>query len=499
MALVCLSLTGHSIAENLTVLDLYRGQVDMVELRADWLDPSEKFLIRSFPERAGLPCILTVRRRSEGGRFSEGEGVRLVMLAKGLAYAQSDRLANFTYVDLESDFRVPAVEEACATFGVKIIRSIHMKERMPEDLDAAWEETASAPDEIPKLAFMCNCAADLVRMAEWSDTLPADRPRIIVGMGESGFPSRVLAERFGSFLSFTSAIGAGLPGAAPGQIDPGTMQDIYNFRSLRRTTSIYGLGGGPSVIHSKSPALHNAAFAAEGIDAIYVPIPAEDGASFIKVAEALGLKGAAVTVPLKESLFPFLAEVSPEAREIGACNTVMRIEEGWKGYNTDAIGFERALVEFLEGRDPAGLRATIVGAGGAARAVAHVLARLGLSCLVVNRSITKARELARDYGFASAGCDERSADLVADHADLIVNATSVGMEGGQPGDPLEWYEFTGREAVFDLVYRPERTAFLTRARAAGARIMNGWPMLRYQAAEQYRIWTGREPHSVYYM
>src|SRR5512137_821670 len=123
MSLICLSLTGHSIAENLAVLDLYRGQVDIAELRADYLDPSEKFLIRSFPERAGLPCILTVRRRSEGGMFGEGEGVRLVMIAKGLAYAQSDRLANFTYVDLESDFHVPAVEEACTTFGVRIIRS----------------------------------------------------------------------------------------------------------------------------------------------------------------------------------------------------------------------------------------------------------------------------------------------------------------------------------------------------------------------------------------
>ena len=72
------------------------------------------------------------------------------------------------------------------------------------------------------------------------------------------------------------------------------------------------------------------------------------------------------------------------------------------------------------------------------------------------------------------------------------------MDGGEPGDPLEWYEFTGREAVFDLVYRPERTVFLTRAKAAGARVTNGWPMLRYQAAEQFRIWTGREPPAIYY-
>ena len=497
MSLICLSLTGRSIAEDLAVLDLYRGQVDVAELRADYLDPSEKFLIRSFPERAGLPCILTVRRKVDGGQFAEGEGVRLVMLAKGLAYARSDLRANFAYVDLESDFRVPAIEEACRIFGTRIIRSLHSPKGLPRDLDEAWAATASSHDEIPKLALACRSAADLARFVTWADALP-DRERIVVGMGEPGFPSRILAERLGSMLCYTSPLGAGLPGAAPGQLDPEAMERVYRFRSLGRATAIYGLAGGPSVIASRSPALHNAAFAAEGLDAVYVPLPAEDAESFFAVAEALGLRGAAVTIPLKERLLPSLARLSPEARDIGASNTLLRTDDGWEGHNTDAAGFERALLEFLAGRELAGLRATIVGAGGAARAVAYVLARLGVSCLVVNRSAMKARALARDYGFAWAASDERAAELVSDHADLIVNATSVGMDGGQPGDPLDWYEFSGRESVFDLIYRPERTALLTRARAVGARVTNGWSMLRYQAAEQFRIWTGREPPAVYY-
>ena len=497
MSLICLSLTGRSIAEDLAVLDLYRGQVDVAELRADYLDPSEKFLIRSFPERAGLPCILTVRRKVDGGQFSEGEGVRLVMIAKGLAYASTDRHANFTYVDLESDFRVPAVEEACRTFGTRIIRSLHLPGGLPADLDEAWAATASAPDEIPKLAMACKSATDLARLVTWIDELPA-RQRIIVGMGDPGFPSRVLAGRLGTMLCYTSPLGAGLPGAAPGQLDPEAMERIYRFKSLGAGTTIYGLAGGPSVIASKSPALHNSAFAAAGIDAVYLPFPAEDAQSFFAAADALGVRGAAVTIPLKESLIPFLARLSPEARDIGASNTILRTETGWEGHNTDAAGFERALLEFLAGRELAGLRATIIGAGGAARAVAYVLARLGVSCLVVNRSGMKARALARDYGFAWAASDERAAELVSDHADLIVNCTSVGMEGGQPGDPLAWYEFSGRESVFDLIYRPERTPLLARARAAGARVCNGWSMLRYQAAEQFRIWTGREPPAIYY-
>lgn len=496
MSLVCLSLTGRTIAEDLAVLDLYRGQVDVAELRADFLDPSEKFIIRSFPERAGLPCILTVRRRMDGGLFSEGEGVRLVVLAKGLAYAKSDLRANFAYVDLESDFHVPAVEEACRTFGTRIIRSFHSLKSLPQDLDAIWTATAFASDEIPKIAVACSGANDLARLVTWASELP-QRDRIIVGMGESGFPSRILSSRLGSFLCFTSAISAGLPGAAPGQLDPETMHEVYHFRSLSSKTSIYGLAGGPSVIGSRSPALHNSAFAQAGMDAVYLPMPAQDAVSFFAAADALGIKGAAVTIPLKESLLPFISTLSPAARDIGACNTLLRRGDEWEGYNTDAAGFEKALGEFLEGRELRGLRATIIGAGGAARAVAHVLATNGLSCLVINRDGGRARSLARDYGFAFATSDERASDLVADHADLIVNATSVGMEGGQPGDPLSWYDFTGREAVFDLIYKPERTRLLSRARAAGARVCNGYSMLRYQAAEQFRIWTGQEPPSAY--
>ncbi|MEN6476762.1 MAG: 3-dehydroquinate dehydratase, partial [Rectinema sp.] len=109
------------------------------------------------------------------------------------------------------------------------------------------------------------------------------------------------------------------------------------------------------------------------------------------------------------------------------------------------------------------------------------------------RTMPTARALARKYGFAWGPLDDRSLDVVADHSDLIVQATSVGMAGGQAGDPLDWYEFSGREAVFDLIYRPARTAFLERAAAAGCRVKNGYDMLRYQASGQFRIWMGAEP------
>lgn len=497
MPLVCLSLTAKTIAENLAVLDRYRGKIDIAELRADLLDPSEAFAVRDFPMLANLPCILAVRRKCDGGGFTDGEGKRLVMLAKAIAYARPDQSANYAYVDLESDFRVPSIEEACHTFGTKIIRSLHDISGMPADLNRAWAELAVEPGEIPKLAVTPRGAGDFARLFTWASSLPAGE-RIIVGMGEFGIPSRILAERIGCGIAYTSALRAGLPGAAPGHLDPTALEETYRFRELDRDTAVYALGGGSTVLASKTPYLHNAAFKAMGLNSVYVPMPAGDAEAFLLALEATEARGAAVIVPLKESLLPFITRRSPEVDDIGACNTLVREEGGWAGYNTDAQGFERALSEFLGGVDIRGLGATLVGAGGVAKAIAHVLSRLGARTVILNRTVSKARVLSQRYGFAYGPCTEHSTELVSRHSDIIIQATSVGMDGERQGDPLDWYDFTGREAVFDLIYRPERSLLLERAAAAGCRITNGWKMLRYQSAAQFTLWTGLEPPAAYF-
>jgi 3-dehydroquinate dehydratase/shikimate dehydrogenase len=496
MPLVCLSLTANTIAENLAVLDRYRAKIDIAELRADLLDPSEAFAVRDFPSLASLPCILTVRRKCDGGSFIDGEGQRLVMLAKAIAYARPDQSANYAYVDLESDFRVPSIEEACHTFGTKIIRSRHDVSGMPADLDEAWAELAAEPGEIPKLAVTPRSAGDFARLFAWAVSLPSE-DRIIIGMGEYGMPSRVLAERIGCCIVYASAIRAGLQGAAPGHLDPFALEEIYRFRELDRDTAVYALGGGTHVLASKTPQLHNAAFRAAGINAVYIPMPAGDAAAFLLALEATSALGAAVAVPLKEALLPYLSRRTPEVDDIGACNTLVRESGGWTGYNTDAQGFERALLEFIGESDIRGIGVTLVGAGGVAKAIAHALARLGARAVILNRTVSKARILAQRYGFMYGPCTEHSMELVASHSDIVIQATSVGMEGERQGDPLDWYDFSGRESVFDLIYRPESSLLLERAAVAGCRIMNGWKMLRYQSAAQFELWTGLEPPASY--
>jgi 3-dehydroquinate dehydratase/shikimate dehydrogenase len=516
---VCLCLTGQTIEEDLAAVEHYRNEIDLVELRADCLSANEKFYIRSFPEKAGLPCILTVRRKCDGGEFEDGEGVRLVLLAKALSYARQDTKANFAYVDLEDDFHISTIEEACRTFGTRIIRSSYFIHGMPDDLESIWEKLTQEDDEIPKLTMVPRHSEDLVSLVRWAATLPA-REKLIIAVGEFGHPTRVLGRRLGSMFTYTSALKFGLPAAAPGHIDPETFISTFRGKDTDEKSDIYALLGGKGITASLSPHLHNSAFRDRDIDAVFANFPSDNIGSALRVLDLLGVKGAAITAPFKEDILPYLETRSVDVRKIGACNTIVRTSgerrgkearhrsegwnasvdgvEGWAGFNTDADGFERSALEFL-GRDTLkGMKATLVGAGGAAKSVALALYRMGAECLIVNRTITVVRELARKYDFSWGPLDDRAIDAIAEHSDLIVQATSVGMTGGPQGDPLSFYEFNGEEAVFDLIYKPEKSPLLARAEAAGCKIINGYKMLCYQAAGQYRIWMGEEPPESYY-
>jgi 3-dehydroquinate dehydratase/shikimate dehydrogenase len=502
MPKLCLSLTGSTIAKNLAAIDRYRGLIDMAELRADYLDPEEQFLIRSFPEKAGLPTILTVRRKADGGRFEQGEGVRLVILAKGLSFAESDKRKNFAFVDIEHDLQIPAIQEAARTFGTRIIRTLHCMDGVPSNLESLWRELADNPYEIPKLAVRVKTLADtetLLRLfagtgalSGASDGQGAVQQRIIIGSGDYGFCTRVLAKRMGSMVVYASAVKAGLEQSAPGQLDPETYLATYRGKQAEPGWNLYGILGGPSVLGSLSPAIHNSGFSTLGVKAMYVPFPADDLESFLRITEILNIRGFSVTVPFKEKILPRLSSKSAEVEAIGACNTAVRGSKGWAGYNTDAYGFKRAVIEFLGTGDLKGVKACIVGAGGAARAVAYTLHELGANACIINRNLTKAKRLAERYGFRWSGMTERAVELVERHNDLIIQTTSVGMDGGTPGDPIEWYEFNGREAVFETIYNPTETQLLRRAKAAGCRVTSGVGMLQAQAAAQFSLFTGLE-------
>lgn len=265
--------------------------------------------------------------------------------------------------------------------------------------------------------------------------------------------------------------------------------------TLSGSTHVYGILGHP-VAQSLSPAMHNAAFAALGLDAVYVPFPCPPDALRTAVAglSAAGVRGFNATVPHKTAVLPLLNEVLPEARAIGAVNTV-RIDKGrLTGTNTDGAGFLLSLTHDLA-LAPAGKSVLLLGAGGAARAIAYALLGAGVERLAIaNRTLRRAEALVTDCRtrFPGMAVDAVALEGVPGSApDLLVNSTSVGM--GDGASPVALEAVGVREAVIDIVYHPLETPLLAAAKAQGLRCTNGIGMLLYQGAAAFQFWSGREP------
>ena len=255
-----------------------------------------------------------------------------------------------------------------------------------------------------------------------------------------------------------------------------------------------GIIGYP-VAHSLSPVIQGAALAACGLDATYerwdTP-PATLSARIAKLRQQ-GCLGANITIPYKEAVLPLLDEVSALAKEIAAVNTVVNREGYLSGHNTDAGGLLAALAEVMF--EPKGMRFLLIGAGGAARAVAFALANAGAAKIgIVNRNADRAEILAEAVSAATGVSVSGTghADLRSSY-DCVVNCTPIGMEGtGTEEDlPCDIRGVASGTLVVDIVYAPEETAFIRAARAAGLPTLNGLPMLIYQGALAFELWTGR--------
>jgi 3-dehydroquinate dehydratase/shikimate dehydrogenase len=495
---VCLCLAGASLQEDAALLRRERRWVDLVELRADFLEPAELAHLARFPALVDLPVILTVRRVEEGGRWRGAEADRRRLLREALGPAAAGVPASgpgYAFVDIEDELSDPELERAARARGCRLIRSFHDLRGVPAGLAARVRRLARRAGErgeLAKAAVRVRGSRDQRRLAEAFRDLRGVE-KILLGLGEYGSFSRILAGMLGSWLTYCSPARAEGEGeaAAYGQTDPRLLSELYRFHRISPDTAVYGVVGNP-VAQSRSPHLHNPGFAALGLDAVYLPFLADELPAFLRAAQALGVRGLSVTVPFKEQALRLARGAEEEARAVGAANTLLVDGRGgWRAANTDVAGF----LDPLQRQAPALLepetRAVVLGAGGAARAVLYALTRHGLKVLVLNRTPARARALARRFGCAWGGLEAREAERLPGDPALIVQTTSVGLKGA--GDPLPEYSFHPDQVVYDLVYGQQPTAFLQRARLAGCRTIDGLAMLQAQAEAQFRLFTGREP------
>lgn len=473
--MLCLTLTGTTLEEDFAQYERNKAWIKLVELRIDLLDEFELPEAHLFPDRIAVPVILTCRRVSDGGRCDLPERQRLNLLKRVAA-------GNFSYVDIEDDVKKSDFENDLHARGVKIIRSFHDCEGMPADIYSRLSRMAAKGD-IPKIAVTPKTFMDVIALFRIEQELSEVPEKIVIGMGAMGVPTRILYKRTGSFLTFCSD-GRSLSGA-PGHLTPKVMSELYRADQVDKQTHIYGVIGNP-VMHTASPMIHNPGFHAIRFNAIYVPFLVDSVRSFFKLAESMRIYGFSVTIPHKQDVLPYLGRITREVKQIGSCNTVVRIQNMWKGINTDYYGFLAPIQHDMEqGKIHTAL---VIGAGGASRAVVWALHNHNVKVVIVNRNIEKAKALADEtmgsYDFLS------NVSAYQGLVDLVVQTTSVGMEPDVDGDPAPDFRFTGKEIVYDLVYKPHETKFLARAKAAGCNVQYGMDMLVQQGKLQFEAFTG---------
>jgi shikimate dehydrogenase len=275
--------------------------------------------------------------------------------------------------------------------------------------------------------------------------------------------------------------------------------DIYeiNESPVPEGTDVCAIIGNP-VAHSISPAMQNAAFQDMGLNYVYVPfkVKPEDLSQAIRGVKALNIRGLNVTMPHKVEIIPFLDELDPLAENIGAVNTIVN-DSGWlKGYNTDASGFLKALLS--EGIKPEKKNVVILGAGGAARAIAFILLDKGSNLTILNRHLDLAKRLAdrifqlfrREVIALELGRENLKESLSA--ADILINTTSVGMTPENDNTPVPARLLKSKLVVFDIIYNPIKTRLLYEAEKKGAKVIGGLEMLVWQGAAAFELWTGRK-------
>jgi len=480
--MICVSLgrTRHKmmIAEHKVLAE--KG-AQLVELRLDWLGtpPDLGRLLKDKP----TPVVITCRRAQDKGLWKFGEDQRQTLLRSAI-------VAGVDYVDLEED-----IAGSIRRFGsTKRIVSYHNFEETPANLEEIHARLASRDPDIVKLVTTAKTPEDNVRLLEVVKN--AKVPTVGFCMGDLGVWSRILCRKYGS--PFTYATFSAQRTMAPGQLTFEETRDIFHFDQINRDTQVFGVVADP-VAHSLSPLIHNAAYQAQGLNAVYLPfrIPREHFTHSLHVLEALDVRGYSVTIPHKVAALELAQTKIEPVVEIGALNTLFRGQGGeWCGANTDC---DAALASLRLALDPegdplhpatdplAGKRVLILGAGGAARAIATGLIKAGAAVTITNRTKAKAAELVQSLGCMIAGWENRGAV----GCDVLVNCTSVGMHPKVDESPFQQHWLDEGMIVFDTVYTPERTLLIAQARERGCRVVTGVEMFVRQAARQYEYFTGK--------
>ncbi|MFB3813572.1 MAG: shikimate dehydrogenase [Terriglobales bacterium] len=473
---LCIAVPGADATEMLERAEALCRTEPFFEFRLDYLKQPAAALPkfkRFIDLHSDCVLIATCRRAVNGGRFRGSVAAQVEVLLKTAA-------AGFQIIDLEieSAEALKPAELAKIRSRAALMISFH-DFKATRKLDETFARMQAIAADHYKLATTATSLYDNVVMMKLLEQKSHTHNVVGLCMGELGIISRVLALRAGSLFTFAAAV----PGeeTAPGQMTVRTLRDVFRIEQVDAATRVYGVAGNP-VSQSLSPVMMNAAFRRENLNCIYLPLQAKHIQDLLKCVQDIPISGFSVTMPYKEEIVPHLHNSDPWTQKTGACNTVVRAQDGrLYGFNTDVAGVVVPLEQRLALN---GAKVLVIGAGGAARAAVFGIRERGADVYIINRSPATGQKLARQARVKYL----KRADLKKHKFDVIINATPVGMDSKQ--SPLSEKEIQARY-VFDMVYTAKETPFAKAARAAGAQIIPGTEMFVYQGARQFEIWTGK--------
>jgi len=463
MSQLCLTLAEDRLDQIIEKIRRYDGACPLIEVRIDHLEIPQ---VPRLPDARRSQYIATCRPVREGGRYQGTESDRLELLNQAAR-------SGFDWIDLEHD-----VQPVSFPPGVRVVRSYHDFQGFPSDWAALIQKIDSLPGDITKIAAAVENTGQLVEVLRQFERRAA-RKRILIGMNGFGQPSRLLGHFLGNAWTYVTEEADRQ--IAPGQCSLDEARSSFRLDFTGPKPTFYGVLGNP-LAHSMSPPLHNRLFSHYGLENVYLPFrltSVEPWLDYVATSPVV-FGGFSVTLPFKTDVVKFTVGEGERDR---ALNTLVREGQGWRGLNTDYAGFMKPLA----GVDLRGCQALVLGTGGVTHTVIRALQAKGARVTVVARDAAKAAALAGRYGCGHA----LFSDLPL-RAHLCVNCTPVGQYPAIEASPLSKDQLAF-EMVYDLIYRPERTALIRMAEDKGLKTITGMEMFVEQAALQFHAWTGIDP------
>ncbi len=504
--MICVPITEASQTDALRAIARIAPAADAIELRMDCIMDGD------------LPCLLNAARRAS-------DAVRVIVTCRRPDEAILPQTADPApkrkaipktakmnllkeAIRLGADFA--DIELAEGEASIRTLLSFRNRQKSKTQLIVSWHDIAQTPSltRLKEIFRACEkTELDIIKIVTMAKTpqdnlnilalIPYAKARgrkiIAMGMGEAGKLSRALAPLMGSFLAF--AVLPGGKASAPGQLSVATMhriQMLLGENSPRaqhphpgtEETQNFVLLGNP-VRHSLSPLMHNSALSAMNLNGHYSAFCVTDVEAAVAGIRGLNIHGASVTIPFKTEIMEYLDDIDPDARALGAVNTIVNTNGRLTGYNTDWLGLMHAIEDVLA---PRGKTFAILGAGGTARAAAYGIAKAGGHPLIVNRTEDKGRALAAHFD-----CPFYPLDKVGKiKADVLINTTSVGLYPQSSQSPVDASVLSHFAYVLDVIYNPLETRLLRDAEAKGCQTISGLEMFIHQGAGQLKLWTGQD-------